>query len=1031
MEEEDGAKRKREVEAQVLEKVGEVISGINKAKHVDQVICALHSIANLLFPLDASLLSGSIDKWCREQVLSAKVPTADERREWWQAFYRGAAFPSIARVLLRDVASNWLACFPFSACKHVYDVFFVNGLASEVVRTLVPCLQQSGSDDVDVNAINSNAERLLVLCLLENDGVLQMAKEFGGSGHSENSSREYFKPALSRVAQIVTSVPDKARLRAPASLSSHLFFKQITIQLLSLAEESNMNLLNKGAISDKNDMDGTLLFVGEIFARICRRGSVDVLLSEITPRIIAHVQSLLSSTVNLLLSDDFESNPSSQFWLNLMQTIKDSYAVERMSEQLLQNLATGSASDVEAYWILWLLFCRIFEHQPSISLDVSFPVRSMFVDKFLLWIVFPVRILRWILQFSVLECPPVANSLSKGHKTRNFLETLQRLVAVWSKREFVQTATMEQQTYVSAAVGLSLEMMSKEELDEAKDVMHSILQGVGCRLESPNHLVRKMASNVALVFSRVIDPNNPLYLDDSCIGETIDWELGLINSKERTLGTTDSSKKAIDVKTSATIMLEKDLNYTADDGTGTKFKSKTKKVSEYKFVDPDEIIDPVTLNYESISDKDDNDNDSENSDTSSDSSLQPYDLSDDDTDLKRNFSHLVDVVGALRKPDDAEGVEKALDVAEKLVRASPDELRHVASDLVRTLVQVRCSDLAVEGEEESAEDKRQKTLVVLLATCPFESLETLNKLLYSPNVDISQRIMILDVMTNAAQELAYAKTLKPKHQTRALISTLSETQAWFLPSDIGPPGAGSWKEISETGTLLNWSNRYERELPSKPGQIKKGKTRRWNLRTSNMQNNQIEWSQNKFPMYAAAFMLPAMHGFDKKRHGVDLLDRDFIVLGKLIYMLGVCIKCAAMHPEASSLAPSLLDMLSSRAICHHKEAYVRRAVLFAASCILVSLHPSSVASSLVEGNLEISKGLEWIRSWALHVAESDTDRECYTMAMTCLQLHAEMALQASRSLESLESTSKVENIGLPSHLSKGTIKIPFSSGTIL
>lgn len=35
------------------------------------------------------------------QVLNAKIPTADERREWWQSFYRGAAFPSIARVLLR------------------------------------------------------------------------------------------------------------------------------------------------------------------------------------------------------------------------------------------------------------------------------------------------------------------------------------------------------------------------------------------------------------------------------------------------------------------------------------------------------------------------------------------------------------------------------------------------------------------------------------------------------------------------------------------------------------------------------------------------------------------------------------------------------------------------------------------------------------------------------------------------------------------------------------------------------------------
>lgn len=35
-----------------------------------------------------------------------------------------------------------------------------------------------------------------------------------------------------------------------------------------------MNLLQKGAISNKSDMDGTLLFVGEIFARICRRGAV-------------------------------------------------------------------------------------------------------------------------------------------------------------------------------------------------------------------------------------------------------------------------------------------------------------------------------------------------------------------------------------------------------------------------------------------------------------------------------------------------------------------------------------------------------------------------------------------------------------------------------------------------------------------------------------------------------------------------------------------------------------------------------------
>ncbi|XP_023882756.2 uncharacterized protein LOC111995092 isoform X1 [Quercus suber] len=1012
---EDSTKRKREMENKLIEKVSEVISAIKSAKHVDEVVCALHSLALLLFPLDSSLLSGSVDQRYKEQVLSAKVPSEEKRREWWQAFYQGAAFPTLARFLLLDLASNWLACFPLSARIHVYDVFFVDGLATEVVQTLVPCLRQNATDDHDVNSVHSNTERLLVLCLLENDGVLHMAREFW---QSKNSLSERLTPVVSRVAQIIASIPDKARLGAPTSLSSHSFFKQITIQLLSVAEEKEEKLFDNGTLCSRSDMGDALLFVGETFSRICRRGSADVISSEITPRVLRHVRSFLSLNIDSSVADVFELDPGSRFWLKMIEAIKDPYAVERLSEQLLHFLAIEHASDVEAYWFFWLLFHQTFKNQTS--------VRSMFVDKFLHWKIFPICCLRWILQFAVLECPPDASSLTKGHNIRGLLDTVQRLLAVWSKKEYVQSAPMEQQTYLSAAVGLCLEKMSKKDLDETKDVMPLILQGVSCRLESPNNLVRKMASSVALAFSKVIDPKNPLYLDDSCTGDIIDWEFGMPTLEKRNLDTSNCKQKdGHESKTSSSAQ-EKDFKYTTKNVTSNNLKSKNKKLSEFKFVDPDEIIDPATLNNESVSDKDDVDNASENSDSSSDSSLQPYDLSDDDTDLKKKISQLVDVVGALRKSDDADGVERALDVAEKLVRASPDELSHLAGDLARTLVQVRCSDLAVEGEEDSAEDKRQRALVALLVTCPLESLNTLNKLLYSPNVDVSQRIMILDVMTDAAQELANSKTIKPKHQTGPLISSISESQPWFLPSSRGPAGASSWKEISETETLLNWSTRYERELPSKPGQIRRGKTRRWSLKSSNIQESQIEWSHNKFPVYAAAFMLPAMQGFDKKRHGVDLLGRDFIVLGKLIHMLGVCMKCASMHPEASSLAPLLLDLLRSREVCHHKEAYVRRAVLFAASCILVALHPSNVASSLVEGNLELSVGLEWVRTFALQVIESDTDRECYTMAMTCLQLHSEMALQATRALESAETTFKAKGVGLPSNLSKGTIKIPHS-----
>ena len=70
------------------------------------------------------------------------------------------------------------------------------------------------------------------------------------------------------------------------------------------------------------------------------------------------------------------------------------------------------------------------------------------MEKFLLWKVFPVRCLRWILQFAVLECPPNTAPKMKDHNTRGLLEAVQRLLVVWSKREFVQSAPIEQQACI-------------------------------------------------------------------------------------------------------------------------------------------------------------------------------------------------------------------------------------------------------------------------------------------------------------------------------------------------------------------------------------------------------------------------------------------------------------------------------------------------------------------------------------------------------------------------------------------------------
>lgn len=74
--------------------------------------------------------------------------------------------------------------------------------------------------------------------------------------------------------------------------------------------------------------------------------------------------------------------------------------------------------------------------------------RAMFIDKFLLWKTFPLCCLRWILHYAVFEFPPNSVAEAQMRRTSNFLVTLQSLVTVWSKKEFVQSYSVEQQACI-------------------------------------------------------------------------------------------------------------------------------------------------------------------------------------------------------------------------------------------------------------------------------------------------------------------------------------------------------------------------------------------------------------------------------------------------------------------------------------------------------------------------------------------------------------------------------------------------------
>lgn len=111
----------------------------------------------------------------------------------------------------------------------------------------------------------------------------------------------------------------------------------------------------------------------------------DVMLSEVLPQVLGHVQSCLSTDANMSVAKAFQLRPVLQFWSQVMKAIKDSYAVERMSEQILHQLVAQNVNDVEAYWILSILFHQIYQ-QKSIRYVTIFCFKIVISCSFSLYL---------------------------------------------------------------------------------------------------------------------------------------------------------------------------------------------------------------------------------------------------------------------------------------------------------------------------------------------------------------------------------------------------------------------------------------------------------------------------------------------------------------------------------------------------------------------------------------------------------------------------------------------------------------------
>ena len=326
-----------------------------------------------------------------------------------------------------------------------------------------------------------------------------------------------------------------------------------------------------------------------------------------------------------------------------------------------------------------------------------------------------------------------------------------------------------------------------------------------------------------------------------------------------------------------------------------------------------------------------------------------------------------DVVAALRKSGDPGGVAAAARAAATLVAAPPDELLSAtapdAPDLARALLTARVPEwadeeaAAVGGDPPSAAARRALVGVTTLA--PGRVGAALAESLYSPHLDLGQRYLVLDTLTEAARQLAAGGPA---------LGGVDETQSLRVTSPTPPPPLTIAPAVRQSRTRV-WA----------PASLAAGR-----------EPAPPPPPRNAFITHALPWATALLARCDVESHGMDLFGRDTALLGRLLTTLAALAAAAAPAREGALVAAALLQLALSPAVADSPAPYVRRCALAATAAAAASLRPAAV-----EGDDGLARSLRSARAWAARVAAADTDPGCRSLAIAAEAAHAVVGVDAA------------------------------------
>jgi telomere length regulation protein len=270
-------------------------------------------------------------------------------------------------------------------------------------------------------------------------------------------------------------------------------------------------------------------------------------------------------------------------------------------------------------------------------------------------------------------------------------------------------------------------------------------------------------------------------------------------------------------------------------------------------------------------------------------------------------------------------LEKTLNVIERLIRNKPDDIDEMSEHLIAALLH-----LSDQYNLTNFASLRHKAMVALTVNSPKLVVGYLTSQFYKENYNMQQRMDILDVLSDAAQELANIK-LQPEAE----------------------------EEEAPKKSVLN---------------IVGHTTKKFSARKV------VSSSKNNFLPLAKSFFFPLVEFYDdSSKSYLNLVTSDSILLNKLINTLATFLECIGELVTVDILPIYKTTMDIIWALRYHEQTYVRRAVLFALLQIALYLNKDVMLNNFID---EITE----LKNWLDESFQLEQDEQLLHMAITIQRL---------------------------------------------